>query len=153
MKTWKAKYKGPGLDRNGSPGHEFYKKDGGTNVYTSDLSLEGSDGEWFEITVDENNGWKLTEAKKLPAGGGGRGGNWKSQPYHPETFVSNVVGSAIAAGVIKEPGQLKPWCVEAWKLIKGMQGSKSEAPTQQAQHQPQPVTVMSQDDLDQDIPF
>lgn len=56
-------------------------------------------------------------------------GNWKSQPYHPETFVSNVVASAIQAGLIKQPSDVDMWASQAFSTIKGLQGdSQQNAP-------------------------
>lgn len=86
-------------------------------------------------------------------------GNWKSQPYHPETFVSNVVGSAIQAGAITQPSELRGWAAEALKIVKGIQ-NQAPKPAPQMDSQPvvqQPAQQPSQQaaapDFDDDIPF
>ena len=167
MKTWKAKYAGM-KDTGHGMQHHFYKKDGGQNGYNGNIQIDASDGDWCEITVDDQNpnGWMLTAAKKLPSGGfGGKG--FKAQPYHPETFVSNVVGSAIQAGVIKQPSELRGWAAEAFKIVKGIQGqakpAEAQSASQPAQQQPaqQPVQQPPMNnqaagpvgDFDDDIPF
>lgn len=164
MKTWKAKYAGM-KDTGHGMQHHFYKKDGGMNGYNGNVQVAGKDGDWCEITVDDENNWTLISAKVLPAMGGK--GGYKPQHYHPETFVSNVVASAIQAGAIKQPSELRNWAAEAFKIVKGIQGQVTKGAPQEAaqavqqsvQSAQQPVQQISQPaqqvdpDFDDDIPW
>lgn len=159
MKTWKAKYAGM-KDTGHGMQHHFYKKDGGQNGYNGNVQITGKDGDWCEITVDDENGWQLISAKVLPATGFGGKGGYKPQPYHPETFVSNVVASAIQAGIIKQPGDIRAWAGAAYLVVSGIQGAKQKetpqtAPqqAQQQSNQQEPAQRVIDPDFDDDIPF
>ncbi len=55
-----------------------------------------------------------------PRGSGGgqaRTGGRPAMHYDPRTFVSNVVGQAIAAKAITQPDQLADWATTAYKCI------------------------------------
>lgn len=62
-------------------------------------------------------------------GGGGfqRGGGRPAPTYDPRTFVSNVVGQAIAAKAITKPEELSAWATEAFRLIKAIEPATVKA--------------------------
>lgn len=83
--------------------------------------------------------------------GGGRGGGRGGPSYDNRTFVSNVVGQAIAAGAIKTPQDLAPWANEAYKTIQGLgpamaKASVAPGATPPAAANPSPTTL-PQDDI------
>jgi hypothetical protein len=56
----------------------------------------------------------IAPIKKPYTGSGG------SQAYDPKTFVSNVVGQAIASKAIISPDQIDVWAKAAWKAINSL---------------------------------
>lgn len=169
MKTWKAKYAGV-RDSGYGPQPHFYKKDGSAKGYGNPAGLQVpvQVDEWVEITVDDQNGWVISQMTKAepPQDKPFQKGGWKSQPYHAEQFVSNVVGQAIASGIVKSPGDIGQWAKSAAVAIMGVQtmleGSQKpvEATSQATQQSPQqnvppnPPVDAYQNDLDNsNIPF
>lgn len=61
-------------------------------------------------------------------GGGGRDGS----AYDPRTFVSNVVGQAIAHDLIKTPADIAPWANEAYKVVQGLGPAVAKAEVDKA---------------------
>lgn len=84
---------------------------------------------------------------EIPAGGGK--GGFRPQPYHKETFVSNVVGQAIQAGCIKEPQDIHQWALEAWKTINVLTGE----PVQPSRPSSVPSENPAPEGFDDKIPF
>ena len=99
-----------------------------------------------KLYVEWENWVALSATTNIPAGGKG---GYKPQPYHPEQFVSNIVGQSVAVGACKTPSELPEWTkmaalsiIAAQKLLHG--GGAQEAPQQKPQH----------DDFeDKEIPF
>ena len=109
----------------------FRKKDGGV-WFLNPGSVDFSQFQPGKLYIEWDN-WTVQKAsKEIPQK---RGGSWKAQPYHWETFVSNVVGQAIQAGLIKEPGDLAGWATLAATIIRGLQGG--------GQQQAKPPSPMS----------
>lgn len=85
----------------------------------------------------DNQGFPvITGFSDTPPPQSGGGSKWKSQPYHPETFVSNVVGQAIQAQLIKTPTQIKEWASAAWTTIKGLQEDQRKSAPVTLAHPP-----------------
>lgn len=49
---------------------------------------------------------------------------WKIDFGDCSRFVSNVVGSAIAAGLIKDSADIHPWIVQAYEALQGLRSGK-----------------------------
>lgn len=102
----------------------FKKKDGsGTYSMTPNQGLDVSTmqpGQRYQIKVGQTqSGYYslLLSFKAAQSGGGYRGGGGGGgYEYDPLQFVSNVVGHAIEAGLIKEPTELGPWATAAWEM-------------------------------------
>ena len=108
----------------------FTKKDGG------EWALGAGGVDWSNIQpgkvyVEWDNWIAIKATKDIPAGGGGfKGGFSKPQVYHPQTFVSNVVGQAIAAGAIKTPADIPEWAKTATLTIKSVNALLEGNPAQ-----------------------
>ena len=92
---WKPMDVGPNVDLAGLEAGQYYK------VYTEKNDKGFSYLVRFEKSEQRQGGWR----------GGGRG-------YEPLNFVSNVVGQAIAVGVLKAPEQVAAWAKAAWAVTK-----------------------------------
>jgi hypothetical protein len=94
---------------------EWSPIDIGPNVDTKSLEA----GQTYKIFLDQNEkGFsylarieKSEPQQRQWKGGGGRA-------YDPLNFVSNVVGQAIQAGLIKEASQVRMWAAVAWFVTK-----------------------------------
>ena len=94
----------------------FQKKDGGEWALGAG-SINWAQFQPGKLYVAWDNWVAQSASKDIPSGGGFKGG-YKPPPYHAETFVSNVVGQAIAAGLIKTPSDLPEWAKTATLTIK-----------------------------------
>lgn len=70
----------------------------------------------YKIVVDRNDkgymflvSYEKAEPRQWRGGGGGRA-------YDPLNFVSNVVGQAIQAQLIKQPSDVAAWAHAAWAV-------------------------------------
>ena len=133
----------------------FQKKDGGEWA----LGMGSVDWTSFQpntkLYVVWDNWVAQSATTDIPSGGGGFGGGskgaWKPPPYNAETFVSNVVGQAIAAGLIKTPSDLPEWAKTATNTIKAVKALLDGKPAQEAPREASPV---QHDDFeDKEIPF
>lgn len=83
------------------------------------------------LFVEWDNWVAMSATTNIPAGGGKRG--YTPQPYHLETFVSNICGQAIQAGLIKDPKDLPAWAKTAALTIKAAKALlEGEAPLGEA---------------------
>lgn len=87
----------------------------------------GSSIDIQEGSFGDNNQFKTIEQWR-PAGGNGGSQHHAQAPAAPPAgyideasmrFISNCVGSAITAGTIKEPGQIRAWFVAAKAALAG----------------------------------
>ena len=85
-------------------------------------------GKTYSVTMDESNYWTVVKVEEAGAGGGQRGGF--SRAYDPLQFVSNVVGQALAAGVIHSPADIQAWAESAWKTVSSLGQSQAESQTE-----------------------
>ena len=111
----------------------FTKKDGGEWALGRG-SIDWTQFQPGKLYIEWDN-WIATKAtKEIPAGGGGFGGGFKGKPqvYLAETFVSNVCGQAIAAGLIKTPSDLPEWAKTATSTIKAVKAMLEGNPPQSA---------------------
>ena len=124
----------------------FQKKDGG------EWALGAGSVDWTQfqpgkLYVEWDN-WIATSATKdIPSGGGGKSWGGKPQVYLAETFVSNVCGHAIQAGLIKTPSDLPEWAKTATLTIKSVKAMLEGQPAQQ-----QPVAAPTESPVPQEIP-
>ena len=130
----------------------FTKKDGGEWALGAG-SVDWSNIQPGKVYVEWDNWIAIKATKDIPAGGGGGfGGGFKGKPqvYLAETFVSNVCGQAIAAGLIKTPSDLPEWAKTATSTIKAVKAMLEGNPAQSA-----PVAPVPQHDdfEDTEIPF
>lgn len=82
--------------------------------------------------------WTVMSAtSNLPAAGGGGKPGYKPPPYHPQQYVSNMVGQCIARGLIEKPEDMHQWAVAAAKDIKAvtgyLEGKEAPSPSQAPQ--------------------
>jgi hypothetical protein len=72
------------------------------------------------------NDWKPVEAAKASSAPKAKDapGGWDIPTGDLSRFVSNIVGSAIAAGLIKEPGEIALWCSSAYRSAQGLRSGK-----------------------------
>jgi hypothetical protein len=127
----------------------FRKKDGGEwsmDPGTVDFHQFGP-GKLF-VTWDN---WIIQSATTEIPKGGGKSWGGKPNVYHPETFVSNVVGQAIQAGAIKSPSEIAEWAKAATQSILAVQAKLASQGAQEAQ-KPVPAPT-PQPDMEDDIPF
>jgi len=129
----------------------FRKKDGGEWALAPG-SVDFRQFQPGKLFIVWDNWTVQSATTNIPAGGGSKGGSWKAQPYHKEQFVSNVVGSCIQAGLIKQPADLGQWVAEAWKQIGLCQGQVQNPTPSQPSQRPQ-VDERNPPDFDDSIPF
>jgi len=83
-------------------------------------------------------------------------GSWMIDYGDCSRFVSNVVGSAIGAGLIKEPGDIHPWICDAYKALQGLRmgqpvefNDKFRIPDER----PGPSRDEQEEEFESDVPF
>jgi len=122
-----------GANEHGS--HNFQTAEGAMlTAYIADGIPTPQPGQALECEVEQKTskaGKAYTKVISIngqrgkPAGQGGgfqRGGGGRGAPaYDPKTFVSNVVGQAIAAKLITKPEELAPWAITAYKTMKSLE--------------------------------
>lgn len=123
----------------------FRKKDGG------EWSLDPGSIDFTQFPVGKlyivwENWVAQSASKEIPSGGGGGKGNWKPPPYHPQTFVSNVVGQAIAAGCIKSPADIPEWGKMATLTIQAVNRMLEGKSVSEPSVQPQTENPAPQDE-------
>lgn len=134
-----------GTTRSGKPCVWFNGEDGYDNAFYLGKKTEsppvGAVIEADTVSSDYQgktywylNGWTLSKAQTTPPAtpvaapvqsppGTGQSrpqAGWDIQSGDLSRFVSNVVGSAIAAGLIKKPDDIHPWVYMAYKAGEGM---------------------------------
>lgn len=77
-------------------------------------------GQQYKVFVDKNErGFMyLARYEKQEARSGGKGFWGGGKAYDPLNFVSNVIGQAIQAQLIKDPSQIAAWAKSAWAVTK-----------------------------------
>lgn len=83
----------------------------------------------IEYTEREFNGKTFSTITKATAKANGANGNGHSDAmWQVPNFVSNVVGQAITAGLIKDPHDVKLWAAAAFQAGGEILGLKAKAP-------------------------
>lgn len=80
----------------------------------------------YETSMGGNDGKLVILNRIRPAPQGSAPPANNAAPYDESElrFISNVVGSALTAGTIKEPGQLMEWALAAQGALKALKGPK-----------------------------
>lgn len=144
-KMARLKYKGQG--EYGS--HNFETNEGlQFHAYIDDGIPTPQPDQVVDIEMEERQSKQGKQYKKIvsingqrgtgrPSGGFQRGGGGRGAPaYDPRTFVSNVVGQAIAHGIIKNPTEIEPWATTAYKVVQGLGPASVKAEVSQADPTP-----------------
>ena len=161
-------YVGMQFDQRSNSQKPAFKKKDGSGIWM----LDPGQVDFTKLPVGqlyiEWDNWIVQKATpNLPEGGGGKGGGFKPQPYHPEQFVSNVVGQAIASGKISDPRHLDAWAeaaaqaiLAAQRILRGQVQGQPISQPQQAPARPtstqmgQPVPpIEAYEEPNDDLPF
>lgn len=82
-------------------------------------------GKMYQVSFDDSAYWKVTKVSEATFSA--RKGGYNNQAYNPLQFVSNCVGSAIQAGIIKEPKDIQSWAEKAWIAVTTIEKPRAES--------------------------
>jgi hypothetical protein len=81
-------------------------------------------------------------------------GSWMIDYGDCSRFVSNVLGSAIQAGLVKDPSDIHPWIVEAYTALQGLRTGKPVAFNDSFKLPPEmPGPGRDEEEFEEEVPF